>query len=173
MEDKQTTQTFQEKVKEQVEKLVEKLLENELQTENIEYLYTLVDIHKDIENEEYWKEKIKMRYRGNYGDESYNEGNSYGRRGVAGTGRGRYRDGGSYGRRGVDAKYRGEDALDEMAYHYGNYHDSNSYGAKEDSSYKMIECFKDFGYSIAEELEPKDKQMLKNAMQEVMMELDN
>lgn len=84
---------------------------------------------------------------------------SYGRRGVPGTGRRGYR------------RYRGEDALDEMKYHYGNYMESGSYGEKEDSNMKMINCFKEFGFSIAEELEPKDKMMFKKAMQEVMQQL--
>ena len=54
----------------------------------------------------------------------------YGRRGVAGTGRG---------------SYRGYDYLDEMGEHYGNYHESKAsygrgnYGAEEDSM-KELEC---------------------------------
>ena len=45
----------------------------------------------------------------------YMEGSSYGRRGVPGTGRGRY---------------RGEEMMDEMAYHYGNYSEGRQYGAE-------------------------------------------
>lgn len=106
---------------------------------------------------------------GNYDDMSY------GRRGVRGTGRGRYSEG-SYGRRGVPGtgrgRYRGEEMLDEMSYHYGNYHNSGNYGAKEDSAYKMTEAFKEFGFSIVEELEPNEKMMFKQAMQEIMQELE-
>lgn len=153
-----------------IEDLIINIKEDGINSDNLEYLYKLVDIHKDLKNEKYWEsEERKMRY-SNYGNE-YDDYNSYGRRGVPGTGRGRYREG-SYGRQGVDAKYRGEDMLDEMSYHYGNYHDSNSYGAKEDSAYKMTEAFKEFGYSIAEELEPNEKKMFKKAMQEIMQELD-
>ena len=39
---------------------------------NIDYLYKLVDIHKDLSNEKYWKEKIDIMYR------EYND--NYGRR---------------------------------------------------------------------------------------------
>lgn len=150
---------------------------NEIGVENIEYLSELVDIHKDLSNEKYWKEKIDIMY-GNYGNYGeYSEG-SYGRRGVPGTGRGRYREG-SYGRRGVPGsgrgRYRGEEMIDEMKYHYGNYQESynnGNYSAKEDSAYKMTEAFKEFGFSIAEELEPNEKMMFKKAMQEIMQELE-
>ena len=81
-----------------------------------------------------------MRYKaygrdsfGEYGE--YSDGGSYGRRGVPGSGRGRYSDGGSYGRRGVKGtgrgRYRGEEMMDEMMYHYGNYSEgSGQYGAE-------------------------------------------
>ena len=163
-EEKSQEKDVMYKVKEKVEESIEYLISNDLDTENVKNLGMLVDIHKDLENEKYWKIKEELyMYRDSYND-GYSE--SYGRRGVPGTGRGRYRD--SYGR-----GYRGEDALDEMSYHYGNYHNSGSYGAKEDSSYKMVEAFKKFGYAIGEELEPKDKMMFKKAMQEIMQMLEN
>lgn len=50
-----------------------------------------------------------MNY-GDYGESGYGYGNSYGRRGVPGSGRGRSR------------RYRGpEQKLEEMMEHYGNY----------------------------------------------------
>lgn len=147
---------IKKQVLEQTENIIEQILQQGLSSDNIDFLMKVVDVHKDIENENYWKEKKEMYrdYERGYGD--YSAG-SYGRRGVPGTGRGRY---------------RGEEALDEMKYHYGNYMDSYSYGAKEDSSAKMINCFKEFGFSIAEELDPKDKMMFKKAMQDVMQELN-
>lgn len=161
------SKSWQEKVKEQVEQQIENIVNEEIQTGNVDYLGRLVDIQKDLKE----MEEKNMNY-SNYNDGGYRD--SYGRRGVPGTGR--YRDGGSYGRRGVPGsgrgRYRGEEMLDEMSYHYGNYHDSGSYGAKEDSAYKMTEAFKEFGFSIAEELEPKEKMMFKQAMQEIMQELD-
>lgn len=163
--------TVSETIKCKIEEKLKELSEQELDDMSIERIYKLIDIHKDLANENYWKVKEEcLMYRDSYNDYGY------GRRGVAGTGRGRYSDG-SYGRRGVPGsgrgRYRGEDMLDEMSYQYGNYHNSGNYGAKEDSAYKMVEAFKEFGYSIAEELEPKEKMMFKNAMQEIMQELEN
>lgn len=169
-EEKKEEKTFQTELIEKTEQAIKTVAEQGLNNNNIDFLYKAVDIHKDLCNEEYWKAKEEYYMYGNYDDMSY------GRRGVKGTGRGRYRDGGSYGRRGVPGtgrgRYRGEEMLDEMSYHYGNYHNSGNYGAKEDSAYKMTEAFKEFGFSIAEELEPNEKMMFKQAMQEIMQELE-
>ena len=43
--------------KEEVEKLIKAATENGLQASNVQLLYQLIDIHKDIENEKYWKNK--------------------------------------------------------------------------------------------------------------------
>lgn len=158
--------TMNQKAKEQVEEEICLILENNSVRNDVDYLYKLVDIHKDLCNEDYWQERkdeIRMRYNdyGNYNEgygRRYSEG--YGRRGVPGTGRGRY---------------RGEEMLDEMKYHYGNYQDSynaGNYSAKEDSSYKMTEAFKEFVFAVGEELEPKDKQMFKQAMYEMVQKLN-
>ena len=168
-EEKKEEKTFQTELIEKTEQVIKTVAEQGLNNNNIDFLYKAVDIHKDLCNEEYWKAKEEYYMYGNYDDMSY------GRRGVRGTGRGRYSEG-SYGRRGVPGtgrgRYRGEEMLDEMSYHYGNYHNSNNYGAKEDSAYKMTEAFKEFGFSIAEELEPNEKMMFKQAMQEIMQELE-
>ena len=137
----------QKKLKDEVEKNIKGIVEQGIESNNLNSLYQLVDIQKDIANMEYWKNKeevMEMRYRAyneggyseggyGYGESDYGEGN-YGRRGVPGTGRGRYREG-SYGRRGVKGtgrgRYRGEEMMDEMAYHYGNYSESaEQYGAE-------------------------------------------
>ena len=168
-EEKKEEKTFQTELIEKTEQVIKTVAEQGLNNNNIDFLYKAVDIHKDLCNEKYWKAKEEYYMYGNYDDMSY------GRRGVRGTGRGRYSEG-SYGRRGVPGtgrgRYRGEEMLDEMSYHYGNYHNSNNYGAKEDSAYKMTEAFKEFGFSIAEELEPNEKMMFKQAMQEIMQELE-
>ena len=52
-------------IKEKVEKIISDMGERELEPNDIDMLGKLVDIHKDIANEEYWKEKLEMRY-GNY-----------------------------------------------------------------------------------------------------------
>lgn len=168
-EEKKEEKTFQTELIEKTEQAIKTIAEQGLNNNNIDFLYKAVDIHKDLCNENYWKAKEEYYMYGNYDDMSY------GRRGVRGTGRGRYSEG-SYGRRGVPGtgrgRYRGEEMLDEMSYHYGNYHNSGNYGAKEDSAYKMTEAFKEFGFSIAEELEPNEKMMFKQAMQEIMQELE-
>lgn len=131
------------RLNQEVEKGINEVVETGIQPENVEKLYMLVDIHKDIANEEYWKED-NMKYRA-YGE------NSYGRRGVAGTGRyreGGYSAGGNYGRRGVDAKYRGEEIMDDMYQAYEEYSDGKEmYGADNETmeSFKyMIKSFKDY-----------------------------
>ena len=118
------------RLKEETEKKIEEVMQQGLQPNNIDMIYSLVDIHKDITNEEYWKEKGEhMRYNrgGSYNERgrmNYNEG--YGARG-----RGRQRD--SRGR------YKGHEMLDDMYMEYGNYSEGReqynrggNYGAKED-----------------------------------------
>lgn len=129
------------KSKEEVEKIIKQVINEGLQVGNVDLLYKLVDIHKDIENEEYWKEKEEnMMYRGY---DNYNGGrsrdsrgrfmDSYGRRGVPGTGRGRY---------------RGEEIMDDMYRNYEDYSDSKEmYGADNktlESFNYMVKSFKDY-----------------------------
>jgi hypothetical protein len=151
-------------LKEQVEKGIKALTENGIESNNLETLGQLVDIHKDLANEEYWKKKMevmKMRYRNyngyseGYGEDSYGN-ESYGRR--RRDSKGRYMEG-SYGRRGVPGtgrgRYRGEEAMDEMAYHYGNYSESSGqYGAEGETMKSleyMLESVVDFIKMLEEE----------------------
>lgn len=167
-ENKEKKENIMYLAKQKSEEVIKTILDEGIRTDNIDLLYKIIDVHKDIENEEYWKIKeecIMYRDYGNYN--GYNEGN----------GRGRYNEG--YGRRGVPGsgrgRYRGEEMLDEMKYHYGAYQNSynaGNYNAKEDSSYKMTEAFKEFVYAVGEELDPKDKQMFKQAMQEMVQKLN-
>ena len=135
-----------EKLKEQVESQINSVIEEGVTPENVDYIYRLIDIHKDIANEEYWKKKEEMyMYRnsgyGNYGRDEYGRGGygneSYGRR--QRDSRGRYKEGGSYGR-----NYRGEEMLDEMYKGYQGYSEGReeygrgNYGAK-DGTMKSLE----------------------------------
>lgn len=159
-----------DKLSKEIETKLEQMLNEGFNNENIDKMYKLVDIHKDIKNEEYWKEKI-MRYR-----ESYNEG-SYGRRGVPGTGRGRYRDGeysagGNYGRRGVDSRYRGEDIMDDMYQAYQEYSDGKEmYGADNktmESFEYMLKAFKDYYKHLKKEASSQEEvQMLEQTAREI------
>lgn len=45
------------KIIEKVDEKIDKILEMGINSENLDALGKLVDIHKDIKNEEYWKEK--------------------------------------------------------------------------------------------------------------------
>lgn len=125
-----------DKLKEETDKSMKRVLEQGVQTNNVDFLYKMIDIKKDIAEIE--KEEQEMMYgnygnygRGSYGE--YSEGSNYsgGRRRDS---RGRYMEGGSYGRRGVPGsgrgRYRGEEMMDEMMYHYGNYSEGRQYGAE-------------------------------------------
>lgn len=121
----------QEDVLEKVEDKINELISVEgVKKENIDYLYKLIDVKKDLKNIEFWKEEEnKMRY---YGDNEYSKDfsgygnyNEYGRRGMRGTGPySRYNGGRGSGR------YRGEESFDDMRESYRDYREaSNSYNA--------------------------------------------
>lgn len=58
MEDKEKELPIQENLLEKVESKIAQVLEVEgLKKENVDYLYKLVDIHKDLKNEDYWRKK--------------------------------------------------------------------------------------------------------------------
>lgn len=168
-EKKETTEkTLNERLIEESEKLIEKILNNGIE-ENIDFLDKIVDIRKDIKEEELM---YREGYSGEYGN--YYEG-SYGRRGVPGTGRGRYGDS-SYGARGVPGtgrgRYRGEEMMDEMKYHYGNYSDGmNSYGADQETmkSFKyMLKAFKDYYKHLKQEASSQEEvKMLEDVAREI------
>ena len=85
------------------------------------------------------------------------EDGSYGRRGVKGTGRGRY---------------RGEEMMDEMAYHYGNYNEGREqYGADEETmkSFKyMLKSFKDYYKHLKDEASSQQEvKMLEDVAREI------
>lgn len=137
-------------IKEKTECIIQDILEEGINNDNIEMLYKLVDIHKDAENEDYWKikeEYMMYRNRDYYGDyPSMNYGG------------GRQRDG--RGRFMTGRRYRGHDVIDEMSEHYGRYSDSKdelgrgNYGAKEDTMKSlgyMLQSVEDFFGMLAED----------------------
>lgn len=113
-------------LKKLVEEEIKKITENGIETEKIETLGELVDIHKDISNEEYWKneEEKAMRY-GNYGEYGEGYGEGYGRRSRDSRGRYRgYSEGGySEGRysRGGYSERGTTDGRDRSRGSYGHY----------------------------------------------------
>lgn len=134
------------KLKEDIHALKEKISTEGIQSNNnLEYLYKLVDIEKDLCEIE--KGGESMNGYGRYGYEGYNEYNDYGRRGYGRDEYGRS----NYGRRG---RYRGDEQLNAMYNEYGRYEEGKeqynrggNYNAKEDSIKSleyMLESMVDF-----------------------------
>lgn len=153
-----------EKIDKIIETPLETISKDGVSSNNLDYLYKLIDIKKDIANIEYWKIKEDiMRYsdygnysRGGYGREAYGEG-SYGRR--SRDSRGRYMG------------HRPEDKMDEMYMNYQAYSEgreaygrSGNYSAKEDSMKSlefMLESAVDLFKMLREEASsPEEKEMI-------------
>ena len=160
-----------DKVTEEVDKSIKRIMEQGVQTNNIDFLYKMIDVKKDIAEIE--KEEQEMMYGNydNYGeyDRSYNGGR---RR----DSHGRYMESGSYGRRDVKGtgrgRYRGEEMIDEMAYYYGNYNEGRErYGADEETmeSFKyMLKSFKDYYKHLKQEASSQQEvQMLEDVAREI------
>lgn len=166
-------------VKNLVEKELEQLTKAGIQSNNIDNFGKLVDIHKDIENECYWKVKkevMKMRYsdydENRYGDDGmYGEDyGNYGRRGVPGTGRGRSR------------RYRGsesEEMMERMKEHFGDYEYSKeefgrgNYGAKGETMKSleyMLQSAMEFMKRLQDEADsPEEVQLVKKYAKKIGM----
>lgn len=117
MEEKEMTTT--ESIKSEIEKILGDISNEGVNQSNVDYIFKLVDIHKDLNQEDYWEVK-KMYYRDSRRYDYDRDDMSYGR--------GRRRD--SRGR------YKGHDMIDEMSDYYGKYmetRDGRSYGGREDS----------------------------------------
>ena len=163
-----------DKVTEEVDKSIKRIMEQGVQTNNIDFLYKMIDVKKDIAEIE--KEEQEMMY-SNYGNyDNYGEyDRSYGG-GRRRDSRGRYMEGGSYGRRGVKGtgrgRYRGEEMMDEMMYHYGNYNEGREqYGADEETmkSFKyMLKSFKDYYKHLKDEASSQQEvKMLEDVAREI------
>lgn len=159
---------YTDKIKRMVEQELEQLSNTELDDNNLDVLYKLVDINKDLENIDYWnvkKEVMKMRYN-NYGDYSEGGYGNYGRRGVPGTGRGRYR--------GHD---EGEDMIEDMRESYSAYSESRNasvrgnYGAEQDSMEALedtMRLFTEFAQKMIQEVDsPEAKQIIRKHLRKI------
>ena len=174
-EEKKEEVCYTDKVKELVCKELEKFSNSELTSDELDVLYKLVDIDKDLENIDYWKckkEVMKMRYNdyGDYSEGGYSEGGysegRYGRRGVPGTGRGRYR--------GHDD---GEDMIEDMKESYSAYSESRSaynrgnYNAGEDSMEALedtMRLFTEFAQKMIQEVDsPEAKQIIRKHLRKI------
>ena len=158
--------SMQEKLLDASETSICNILDQEISTDNLDLLSKLVDIHKDISNEIYWKIKESeiMRYN-NYGTyDNYGRYNDYGR----------YNE---YGRRGVDAKYRGHEYMDRMYDGYNRYEDGReqynrgNYNAKDDtirSLQYMLESTMDFFRMLKSEAQSQEEvQMIRQTAQRI------
>ena len=148
----ETTENILLKTKSEVEKIIKQITESGIHGEDVDLLYRLIDIHKDIENECYWKEELEM-----YRDDTYYMDNTYGRR--MRDSKGRYMEN-SYGRRDR-GRYRGYDMIEEMGEHYGNYSEGrDNYGndrETENSFDRMLQSLEDCTYWIKQEADSQDK----------------
>lgn len=152
---------MENKVIEKMKESINNQLEQGLNTQNIDVLYKLVDIYKDM------KEVENMNY-GNYMGRNVGY-DSYGRSNYGNMEYGR-----NYGRQGYDMKYRGDENLDRMYNEYGRYMESrNRYGNGEEtdkSFHYMVKALEDFIRVLHEEAEtPQQKQMLRESLQNSMM----
>lgn len=134
MEDKEQEKPFTYEVKEKTETMVKNILNSdEIPYEKVKILGELIDIHKDMCEEEKYEEEIKMRYSeyGNYNNDPY------GRR--MRDSRGRYMENGNFGRRGVDSRYRGEETLEDMHQSYQEYYDGKEMYGTDSNTMKALE----------------------------------
>lgn len=167
-------------LKEKIEEKIKSLTENGLDDCNIDMLGKIVDIHKDIEQEEYHSENIKLKKEANdmrYGEyDEYNEG--YGRR--RRDSRGRYMEGDYNERGGGRGRGRGnyghympypEVYMDRMmdgmeGYMEGrNQYNRGNYGAKGqtvESLEKMLEGIVAFVEDIQQDPEQKEEKEVVN-----------
>ena len=163
---------------EKVECEIETIKNEGINRDNVDYLYKLIDIHKDLKNEKHWKikEENMMRYNGynagygDYGRMRDSRGRfmgDYGRRGVPGTGRGRYRE--SYS--------EGEDILDDMRDSYSAYSDSmgaynrGNYSAGEDGMKALedtMDLFVEFTQKMIQQADsPEAQEIIKKSLKKV------
>lgn len=163
-----------EKIKEQLKDIKKGILEEGIQNNNnLEHIYKIVDIEKDLCEIEEAKEKMRYgRYDNSYGRDSYGR-DSY-REYNDGYGARRRDSRGRYMERGYDTKYRGDDSLNEMHEQYGRYNDSRErYGASEEtdkSFHYMLKALEDFIKVLHEEAETESqRQMLRETLQRSMM----
>jgi hypothetical protein len=173
MEEEKQDKKMEEKINEQVEKKINSILEQGIQVGNIDFLSKMVDVKKDIA--EMKKEEENFMY-GNYGNYNYNEGGRSYNGGRRRDAMGRYMEGESYGRRGVRGtgrgRYRGEEMMDEMMYHYGNYSEGREqYGADNETmkSFEyMLKSFKDYYKHLKQEASSQQEvKMLEDVAREI------
>ena len=156
-----------EKIKEQLKEIKKGILEEGIQNNNnLEHIYKIVDIEKDLCEIEEAKGMRYGRYDGSYGRDSYGR-DSYGE---YNDGYREYNEG--YNARGRDSKYRGYGHLDRMYNEYGNYsYGRERYGANEDTKRSleyMLRSMEDFARMLKEEAQSQEEvNMIKQTAQRI------
>lgn len=162
-------------LKKATEEKIKSLLEEsqgEINMNNLEVFGELIDIHKDIANEEYWCMKEESEMYGNYNDGRGGYGNygEYGRYGRESYGREQY------GRRERDSRgrYKGHDYIDNMYSDYGRYEENRGrYGASEETDkafHYMNKSLEDFiRYLFEDADDDQQRQMIRETLQRSMM----
>lgn len=159
---------LEKKLIKETEESLKTMLNDGITDSNLDYIYKLVDIHKDLKEEE------SMNYRG-YGNYGYGNMGGYGEYGRGGYGEGSYGEG-NYGRRGVPGsgrrRYRGDDMLNEMHEEYGAYMEGGSYGGEDTMKALkyMLKSAEDFFKHIQEEAKsPEEIEMVKETARKISM----
>jgi hypothetical protein len=156
-----------DKIKELVKTEIEGIEEKGITNQNLDFLYKLVDIEKDITKIELMKKEMEDLSMRNYGRGNYDR-EQYGRR--RRDSRGRYMDGGEYGRRKYG--HYPEEMLDRMMGGYEEYRDgmeeyneSGNYNAKDKGTEAleyMLESLVVFFEHIQENAEnPEEIELIK------------
>lgn len=138
------------KLKEEIKKIKEQIATQGIQNNNVEFLYKVVDIEKDLCEIEKGGESMRYNDYGRYGRDEYGR-DEYGRRG-------------NYRARG---NYRGNDYMDSMYNEYNRYEEGReqynrggNYNAKEDSMKSleyMLESMVDFVKMLKEEAQSQEE----------------
>jgi len=129
-----------EKIITETERICNDILEEGITTDNAHYLGDLIDIHKDIKNEEYWKEKLEiMRRRYSMYDRDYYDDMNYGAR-----------------RRDARGRYKNSRELDSLYDNYGRYSDTKDTKALE----YMLTSLEDFVCMLMEDANSQEEVQL-------------
>lgn len=142
-----------DKICEQIEEHINNIIDEGIQVDNINMLGKLVDIHKDLANEEYWKKKgeaIDMNYRRGRMDYDDYERDDYRARGRDSRGR--------YTTRGR-GRYRGDEMIEDMMENYDMYMERGNYrGPETDKAFDyMLQSAEDFMMHLFEESDSEEQ----------------
>lgn len=146
-----------DKLKDSVKSEIMKIYKEGINKNNLDTLGKLVDIHKDIANEEYWEIKEEaLEMRGNYNGYDREEYGGRDMRGMRRGGRGR----GSGTRYGDGRIYDVMEGWEEYKDYMDEYKERGSYGAKErglESLEYMLDCFVKWFEEIAKDAETQEE----------------